>query len=97
LVCRGEAGAYARFAKEHPEVAFLGLNAADTPERAREFVQKYGWTWPSISDPERRVAKSIGADYQPFVALFDENGVRVAVHDGGGEEADWRALLARLG
>lgn len=73
------------------------MNAADTPDRAREFVREFGWTWPSIVDPERRVAKNIGADYQPYVALFDENGVRIATHDGGGDEAEWSALLARLG
>jgi hypothetical protein len=72
------------------------LNAADTPDRARDFVRRFGWTWPSIVDPQRRIAKSIGADYQPFVALFDERGRLVATHDGGGDAAAWRALLDRL-
>jgi hypothetical protein len=64
---------------------------------AREFVREFGWTWPSIHDPRRRLARSIGSGYQPFVALFDESGVQIGSHDGAGDEAAWSALLDRLG
>lgn len=82
--------------KRHPEVEYLGLNAADTPDRARAFVEEFGWTWPSISDPERALAKRLGADYQPYFAAIDARGEVVAVHDGAGDAAVWSALLARL-
>jgi hypothetical protein len=77
-------------------VAYLGLNVADTPEEARAFVEEKGWDWPQIRDPERRLAKRIGADYQPFFAAVDENGEIVATHDGGADDAVWEGLLARL-
>lgn len=92
-----EAGAYARFQEKYPDVGYLGLNVADETPRARAFVRRYGWTWPSIVDPERERAKRLSADYQPFVALVDAQGRIVAVHDGGGDEDAWAALLARLG
>jgi hypothetical protein len=42
------------------------------------------------------LAKSIGADYQPHVVLFDAAGEPVADFKGGGTAADWEALLAKL-
>jgi hypothetical protein len=46
---------------------FLGLNAADTRPTARAFLKRYGWTWPSISDPQRRLARRFRVDYQPVI------------------------------
>ena len=77
-------------------MAHLGLNVADTPDEARGFVDRHGWDWPQIHDPDRVLAKRLGADYQPFVALFDEEGEIVATLDGGGSTAEWEAMLSRL-
>jgi hypothetical protein len=80
----------------HPELGFVGLNVADTPDDARAFVREQGWTWPQLHDPDRTLARSLGADYQPHVILFDAAGEAVASFAGGGTETDWEALLARL-
>jgi hypothetical protein len=82
--------------KAHPEAAFLGIDVADTPDEAKRFLADHGWTWPQIHDPERALARSLGADYQPEVFLFDAKGEFVAGYEGGGTEADWEALLERL-
>jgi len=82
--------------KDHPELQYVGLDVADTRDRAREFMQRYGWTWPSIVDPQRRRAKKLGADYQPFVAVIDADGRIVATYAGGGEKSIWEGLIARL-
>lgn len=74
----------------------MGLNAADTPDSARTFVRRYGWTWPSISDPQRARARTLGATYQPAFILLDARGRIVAGFQGGGTPARWSALLARL-
>ena len=95
-MCQGEAGAYASFVKDHPELEFVGLDAADTPDRGRAFVKEFGWTWPSIQDPARRLSKQLGSDYQPYVAVIDADGNIVATFDGGGDEATWEALVERL-
>ena len=95
-MCQGEAGAYASFVENHPELEFVGLDAADTRERGRAFVKEFGWTWPSILDPERRLSKRLGSDYQPYVAVIDGEGNIVATYDGGGDEATWEALVERL-
>jgi hypothetical protein len=60
------------------------------------FVEEYGWTWPSILDPDRVRARTLGADYQPHFVLVDADGRVVASHDGGADEEIWSGLLARL-
>jgi len=75
---------------------FLGLNAADTNDRARAFLKQYGWTWPSISDPQRTLARRFGATYQPAVILIDARGRVVAGFQGRGTPALWNALKSKL-
>lgn len=74
----------------------MGINVADTQEEAEAFLAANGWDWPQIHDPERTLARSLGADYQPEVFLFDEEGTLVGNFEGGGTESDWSALLERL-
>ncbi len=75
---------------------FLGLNAADTPANARAFLKRYGWTWPSVVDPRRRLARRFGVDYQPAVILIDARGRFVAGFQGYGTPARWNALKRKL-
>lgn len=82
--------------KAHPEYAYLGLNVADTPDEARRFLDEHGWGWPQIHDPNRTLARSLGATYQPHVILFDADGDVSGSFEGGGTPADWEALAAAL-
>ena len=75
---------------------FLGLNAADTNGRARAFLKQYGWTWPSIRDPQRTLAHRFGATYQPAIILIDAKGRAVAGFEGAGTPALWNALKSKL-
>ncbi len=72
------------------------MNVADTPSEAAAFVERYGWTWPSLRDPERRRARSLGATYQPHFVLVDATGRVVASHEGGGDADTWGRMLAKL-
>ena len=72
------------------------MNVADTPEDAAAFVDRYGWTWPSIQDPDRDRARQLGATYQPYFVLVDAHGGTVDIWDRGGDDAIWQAMLAKL-
>ena len=74
----------------------LGLNAADTLGGARAFVARYRWTWPSLQDPRRALAKRFGATYQPAFILIDARGRVVGAFQSAGTPARWDALLERL-
>ena len=65
-------------------------------DEGRAFVEQYGWTWPSIHDPQRERAQRLGADYQPHFILVDADGRIVGKHEGGGDDETWSALLAQL-
>jgi peroxiredoxin len=72
------------------------VNISDDPGAAQEFVDDYGWKWPSLSDPDVELAGSLGLYGHPAVAVLDENGQVVARHIGGGDDATWEALAGEL-
>jgi hypothetical protein len=72
------------------------VNISDDPGAAEGFVQKYGWTWPSLSDPDVALAGELQLYGHPAVAVLDENGVVVARHIGGGDAETWEALASGL-
>ena len=80
----------------HPEIGYVGLNVADTPDDATSFVERYGWSWNSIQDPEREHARTLGATYQPHFILLDAAGGIVDTWEGGGDAGVWEAMLAKL-
>lgn len=65
-------------------------------DEGRAFVERYGWMWPSIQDPDRERARSLGASYQPHFVLVDGDGRIVASHEGRGDAEIWAALVAQL-
>jgi peroxiredoxin len=77
-------------------VEYLGINVADSVEDARAFVAEKGFDWPQLHDPDRALARELGADYQPYFAAVNEEGEVVAVHDGGADDAIWADLIAQL-
>jgi thiol-disulfide isomerase/thioredoxin len=94
--CNSEAVAYARFVESHPELEFVGLNISDDPGAARQFLDEYGWSWPSLSDPDTELAGALGLFGHPAIAVVDEDGVVVARHVGGGGDGTWEALAQEL-
>jgi len=59
-------------------------------------VKEYGWTWPSIQDPQRDRARTLGADYQPHVIVVDAEGHVVTSLEGRGDAATWESLAEQL-
>lgn len=75
---------------------FVGVDADDDPAGAQAYLDRYGWTWPQIPDPRRELARRLGVAGQPAVVVLDEQGDVVARHLGGGDDAAWEALIARI-
>ncbi len=69
---------------------------ADTAGEAQAFVERYGWSWKSLQDPERTRARSLGLTYQPHFILLDAEGGIVDTWEGGGDAGVWEAMLAKL-
>ena len=68
------------------------MNISDDPGEAKAFIRKYGWSWPSLADPDLELAGSLGLYGHPAVAVLDERGVIVSRLIGGGDAETWEAL-----
>ena len=80
------------------EVAFLGVDSQDDPDAARTFLREFQVPYPSYSDPDETVAKSIGAGAGlPMTLFFDRSGERAAIKYGPYRSSEeFRRDLARV-
>jgi cytochrome c biogenesis protein CcmG, thiol:disulfide interchange protein DsbE len=70
----------ARYGKR---VAFLGVNAEDSEAAAKTFLREEPVPYPSYSDSDRKIARSLGADVGlPDTAFFDQQGKLVYLKQG---------------
>ena len=69
--CNAEARALGEFAESHPEAGFVGINFQDSKDAARGFYDEYGWTFPSVFDPDGRIALSLGLQGTPTTIFLD--------------------------
>jgi len=83
----------ARYGKK---VAFLAVNSQDSNDAAATFLREEPVPYPSYTDPDKKIADSIGvAVGLPDTAFYDENGELVYLkqgpyRDGAELEADVR-------
>ena len=81
--CRQEAGELASVSKSHDgEVQFLGVDVKDTVTAARDFIEQYGWSYPSVFDEAGAIQDSLGLIGLPQTVVFDSAGRRLVVHSG---------------
>ena len=71
-------------AKLGKRVAFIGLDTGDggggTPQR---FLRDFPLSYPSVSDPDRKVAQKLGIDQSwPTTVFYDRSGKQVYAHQG---------------
>lgn len=85
--CNAEARTLGAFARAHPEAAFFGVDFQDTKDDARSFYRKYGWRFPSVFDPEGRIADRLGMQGTPTTIFLDAEHREVARIVGETDEA----------
>ena len=93
--CNAEARALARFAKAHPEAAFVGVNFSDTKDAARSFYRQYDWRFPSVFDPDGRIAGELGLQGTPTTIFLDDRHREVARIVGETDEAGFAGGLRK--
>jgi thiol-disulfide isomerase/thioredoxin len=85
--CNAEGHTLARFAKGHPEAGFFGVDFQDTKSAARSFYRQYDWRFPSVFDPEGRIAYELGLQGTPTTIFLDADHREVARIVGETDEA----------
>jgi cytochrome c biogenesis protein CcmG, thiol:disulfide interchange protein DsbE len=81
--CIFEAPDLASAAKEYAgQVQFVGVDVQDQLAPGRAFIEKYGWTYPSVFDPSAAIRDSFGLVGAPHTIFFDAQGGRSFVWSG---------------
>jgi cytochrome c biogenesis protein CcmG, thiol:disulfide interchange protein DsbE len=69
--------------KRGDEVAFLGVDANDSEDAARTFLEELPLPYPSYLDPDSKIADLIGAPRNfPATAFYDRSGALVYTFQG---------------
>jgi thiol-disulfide isomerase/thioredoxin len=64
-------------------VAFIGVNGKDHDAAAAAFLKKFPVTYPSYTDPNESIARSIqAATYYPLTVFYNRRGASVFTHAG---------------
>jgi cytochrome c biogenesis protein CcmG, thiol:disulfide interchange protein DsbE len=69
----------ARYGKR---VAFLGVNSQDSDDTAASFLKEAPLSYPSYTDPDKKIADSIGGIGYPDTAFYDSSGKLVYLKQG---------------
>lgn len=96
--CREEAPHLQRFyERNRGKVGFVGVSYTDNEAGARRFIERYGWTFPNLSDPNGLA----GADYRlvglPVTVVLDAEGQVTQRLSGAQTEAKLEAAVRKAG
>jgi len=77
-------------------VQFVGVDIEDNYPPARAFIQKYGWSYPSVFDPNGEIRNGLLLHGQPATIGFDSSGNRGFLWEGPIPESRLLSNLASL-
>ena len=72
---------------------FLGVDLKDKLAPARAFIQRYGWTYPSVFDPDGSIQGSLGFLGQPVTVMYSASGRQAFLLSGPSTE---EALMEKV-
>jgi len=84
LPCRDEFPLFKTLLADHSAdgLAIVGVLMDDAPAPARDFVEQYGATWPTVDDPERAIRDAYRVAARPQSYFVDRNGVLRSIQVG---------------
>ncbi|HYH93299.1 MAG TPA: TlpA disulfide reductase family protein [Candidatus Saccharimonadales bacterium] len=96
--CRDEFPLFQAKAAEHADegLAIVGVLMDDPPELARDFVDEYGATWPTVIDPDRAIKDAYRVAFRPQTYFIDAEGVIRSVQRGEVRESDFDRQYAAI-
>jgi thiol-disulfide isomerase/thioredoxin len=97
--CKTEAPMLARAHDTYgTRVQFLGIDIEDSVASARGFIHAYGWTFPSIRDPDfpSSMRSGLGFAAQPNTLFYDASGRLVDTWQGELSPSALRSGIDRI-
>jgi thiol-disulfide isomerase/thioredoxin len=67
-------------------VQFVGIDIEDQQGPAKQFIARFGWRYPSVSDPTGQIRDAFGLIGAPHTIFFDAAGKQVFVYSGAVSE-----------
>lgn len=96
--CREEMPALQRVHRAaRGQVLFLGINTSDGQGAARSFVQDFGVTYPSLSDPQATALNRLGGRGLPLTLVLAADGTVLDRTIGGIKQDKLAGVLERAG
>ena len=77
-------------------LAMIGVLYKDEPALAQSFLDDFGATWPTMTDPGGTIAETYRTVAPPQTYFIDAKGVLQAVQIGQVREADFDAQYAKI-
>jgi cytochrome c biogenesis protein CcmG/thiol:disulfide interchange protein DsbE len=97
IPCEDEAAVLEQASRQYRDrVTFVGVNVQDTDPNARDFLRRFGVTYPIGRDLSGAIAVEYGMSGVPETYLIDRNGQLVRKWQGPLDEARLRAFLDEL-
>ena len=95
--CVEEAPHLAEVSQEYEgRVQFVGLDILDDRTAAKEFIERYGWQYPSVFDPAGEIRDALGYIGQPVTVIYDREGKQAFEHVGAVDSALLRSEIEKL-
>jgi hypothetical protein len=91
--CRGQLDTVERVRRRFPEVAFVGLDIADSKSNAKKLVREHGWGFPMALDRDGAVSGLYRIGGGPLTLFAYPGGITMGTAFG---ELDEAALVARV-
>lgn len=92
--CRDEAPELERFSRSlHGAANLVGVDYTDEPGAARDFIHRYGWTFPVLADPDGIYGARYKFSGLPTTFVLDSRGRIVETLRGPQTTADLRRAL----
>jgi thiol-disulfide isomerase/thioredoxin len=98
--CRQSLPALERMRQEHAAAGFevIAVNLDEVPQDGLDFLEKYPVTYPTVRDPQGKLARLYDVRTMPMSYLIDRKGVVRHVHQGFNKKdlPRLRAAVAKL-
>jgi cytochrome c biogenesis protein CcmG, thiol:disulfide interchange protein DsbE len=92
--CKKEAPELARLQRSlHGSASMVGVDYTDRADAARAFIDRYGWRFPVLSDPDGIYGARYGFSGLPTTVVLDPGGRIVETLRGPQTAADLRRAL----
>jgi cytochrome c biogenesis protein CcmG, thiol:disulfide interchange protein DsbE len=91
IPCRDEFPLFKQLLADHADddLAILGVLMDDPVDPARDFVARFGATWPTVVDPDGQIARRWLTEFRPQTYFVDRDGILRSIQVGEMQQTDF--------